>query len=73
MAHDEKMSMAAHISPLSASAVLGNMGELLPDIEALKDVHAHELSMQETRTAGIAAGTLAKTGSDVTTAVTGSA
>lgn len=37
--------------------VLGNLQGLLPDLEALhNDLHAHpELSMQETRTAGIAA------------------
>jgi amidohydrolase len=53
------------------SAVLANVNELLPDLEALyKDIHAHpELSMQETRTAGIAADRLAKAGYDVTTGV----
>ena len=54
-----------------ASAVLADMGKLLPDLEALyKDVHAHpELSMQEKRTAGIAAGRLEKAGYEVTTGV----
>jgi hippurate hydrolase len=63
--------MAAHTSLQGASAVLGHMGDVLPDIEALyKDIHAHpELSMQETRTAAIAAGLLAKAGYEVTTAV----
>ncbi len=54
-----------------ASAVLADMGKLLADLEALyKDVHAHpELSMQEKRTAGIAAGRLEKAGYEVTTGV----
>jgi hippurate hydrolase len=44
---------------------------LLPDLEALyKDVHAHpELSMQETRTAGLAADRLRSAGYEVTTGV----
>jgi amidohydrolase len=44
---------------------------LLPDLEALyKDLHAHpELSMQETRTAGIAADRLRAAGYEVTTGV----
>ncbi|MHA6646121.1 hypothetical protein [Mesorhizobium sp. A623] len=47
------------------------MGRLLPDLVVLyKDVHAHpELSMQETRTAGIAADRLRKAGYEVTTGV----
>ncbi len=63
--------MAEHFNPNSASAVLAGIGKLLPDLEALyKDVHAHpELSMQETRTAGIAADTLKKAGYEVTTGV----
>ena len=54
--------MVKHTSPKGASAVLANLGKLLPDLEALyKDIHAHpELSMQETRTAGIAAERLRK-------------
>ena len=45
--------------------------DLLPDLEALyKDIHSHpELSMQETRTAGIAAERLRAAGYDVTTGV----
>ncbi len=37
--------------------VLGNLNGLLPDLEGVyKDLHSHpELSIQETRTAGIAA------------------
>lgn len=44
---------------------------LLPDLEALyKDIHAHpELSMQETRTAGIAAERLRAAGYEVTTGI----
>jgi hippurate hydrolase len=63
--------MATHVSLQGASAILGKMSELLPDLEALyKDIHAHpELSMHETRTAGIAADKLTKAGYQVTTAV----
>jgi hippurate hydrolase len=45
--------------------------DLLPDLEKLyTDIHAHpELSMQETRTAGMAAEHLQQAGFDVTTAV----
>lgn len=62
--------MAKQTSP-KASAVLEKLDDLLPNIEALyKDIHAHpELSMQETRTAGIAADKLKKAGFDVTTGV----
>ena len=54
-----------------AYAVLRGMEGLLPDLEALyKDVHAHpELSMQETRTAGIAAKRLERAGYEVTAGV----
>ncbi|HEV2248755.1 MAG TPA: M20 family metallopeptidase [Terriglobia bacterium] len=55
----------------SAAAVLGSLGDLLPDLESVyKDIHAHpELSMQETRTAGIAADRLRTAGYEVTTGV----
>jgi len=55
----------------SSDPVLHNLDVLLPDLEALyKDVHAHpELSMQETRTAGLAADRLRAAGYEVTTAV----
>ena len=55
----------------SASDVLAGMGKLMPDLEALyKDIHSHpELSMQETRTASIAADRLRKAGYEVTTGV----
>lgn len=51
--------------------VLANLDNLLPDLEALyKDLHAHpELSMQETRTAGLAAARLRAAGYEVTTGI----
>jgi amidohydrolase len=51
--------------------VLKNLDRLIPDLEALyKDIHAHpELSMQETRTAGLAAERLRAAGYEVTTGV----
>ncbi len=51
--------------------VLKNLDRLLPDLEALyKDIHAHpELSMQEVRTAGLAADRLRAAGWEVTTGV----
>lgn len=54
-----------------ADPVLAKLHGLLPDLETLyKDVHSHpELSMQETRTAGIAAERLRASGFDVTTGV----
>lgn len=54
-----------------SNPVLKNLGPLLPDLEAFyKDVHAHpELSMQETRTAGLAADRLRAAGFEVTTGV----
>ena len=47
--------------------ILKNLDRLLPELEALyKDVHAHpELSMQETRTAGVAADRLRAAGYEV--------
>ena len=55
----------------STDSVLKNLNRLLPDLEALyKDVHAHpELSMQETRTAGLAADRLRTAGFEVSTGV----
>ncbi len=52
-----------------SSTLLGNLPGLLPKLEALyKDVHAHpELSMQENRTADIAAKHLRDNGYEVTT------
>lgn len=58
-------------SKKSASAILSPLEDLLPDLEALyKDLHAHpELSMQETRTAEVAADRLRKAGFTVTTGI----
>ena len=54
-----------------AKDVLANLGTLLPDLESVyKDIHSHpELSMQEKRTAGIAADHLRAAGYEVTTGV----
>src|SRR6516162_3004136 len=54
-----------------AQKILANLGALVPDLEAVyKDIHAHpELSMQETRTAGIAADRLRAAGYEVSTGV----
>jgi amidohydrolase len=51
--------------------VLANLDGLLPNLEGLyKDVHSHpELSMQEARTAGLAADRLRAAGYEVTTSV----
>ena len=55
----------------SSDPVWRNLDSMLPDLEALyKDVHSHpELSMQETRTAGLAADRLRAAGYEVTTGV----
>ncbi|MBJ6801450.1 amidohydrolase [Geomonas propionica] len=55
----------------ASDLVLKNLDRLTPDIEAFyKDVHAHpELSMQETRTAALAADWLVRAGYEVTTGV----
>lgn len=49
--------------------ILASLGTLLPDLESVyKDIHSHpELSMQENRTAGIAANRLRTAGYEVTT------
>jgi len=54
-----------------AQNVLANLGTLLPDLESVyKDIHSHpELSMEENRTAGIAADRLRAAGYEVTTGV----
>src|SRR5579862_1602524 len=51
-----------------AQPILANLSELLKDLAGLyTDIHLHpELSMQETRTAGIAAARLRAAGCDVT-------
>jgi len=57
--------------PKNSSALLAGLRELLPSLESIyKDIHAHpELSMQETRTAGIAADHLRGAGYEVTPGV----
>src|SRR6185437_3413971 len=54
-----------------AQKVLADLGTLLPNLESVyKDIHSHpELSMQEKRTAGIAADRLRAAGYEVTTGV----
>ena len=54
-----------------SDSVLAKVPGVLPDLESLyKDIHAHpELSMQETRTAGLAADRLRAAGYEVTTGV----
>src|SRR5581483_10115105 len=56
---------------VSAEPALERLHSLLPELESLyKDVHAHpELSMQESRTAGLAADRLRGAGFEVTTGV----
>lgn len=58
-------------STTAPETILGNLDRLLPELEALyKDVHAHpELSMQEARTADLAAQRLRAAGYEVTTGV----
>ncbi|HEY8328211.1 MAG TPA: M20 family metallopeptidase [Rhodanobacter sp.] len=54
-----------------ASVVLANLQQMLPNLEGLyTDVHAHpELSMQEVRTAGLAAEWLRRAGYEVSTGI----
>src|SRR5271168_2916795 len=61
--------MAAKSSP--SEPVLVNLDGLLPELETIyKDIHSHpELSMQEERTAGVAADHLRAAGYEVTTGV----
>jgi amidohydrolase len=61
----------ANTHALSSDPALRNLDGLLSDLEALyKDVHSHpELSMQETRTGGLAADRLRAAGYEVTTEV----
>ena len=55
----------------SAGPLPGNLRDLLPQLETLyTDIHAHpELSMQETRTAALAAEHLRAAGYEVTTGI----
>ncbi len=59
------------VSQQSAAAVLAPLDGLLPDLQALyEDLHSHpELSMQEIRTAQVAADRLRKAGYEVTAGV----
>ena len=59
------------MSAKSVTAILANLAEALPELETVyKNIHAHpELSMHETRTAGIAAKYLKAMGFEVTTEV----
>ena len=61
--------MAEKSSP--SEPILVNLDGLLPELETIyKDIHSHpELSMQEDRTAGVAAGHLRAAGFEVTTGV----
>lgn len=58
-------------SPGPSEPVLAHLNSMLADLEALyKDIHAHpELSMQETRTAGVAADRLRAAGYEVTSGI----
>src|SRR5437762_11624235 len=53
------------------TGILASLATLLPELEAVyKDIHSHpELSMQETRTAGIAADHLRTAGFEVATGI----
>src|ERR1700726_2280190 len=59
------------MSEKKPTEILASLAAALPELEAVyKDIHAHpELSMQETRTAEIAAGRLRSAGYEVTTGV----
>lgn len=61
----------ASTQSLSSDTALRDLDRMLPDLEALyKDIHSHpELSMQETRTAGLAADRLGAAGYEVTTTI----
>src|SRR4051812_11666674 len=68
-ASEEFRAMAVKWSP--SERLLANLDGLLPELETIyKDIHSHpELSMQEERTAGIAADRLRAAGYEVTTGV----
>src|SRR3569623_312047 len=69
--HTKEIGQMNETAWKTSATLLAHLGDLLPDLESVyKDVHAHpELSMQETRTAGIAAEHIRKAGFDVTTGV----
>src|SRR5580658_3148845 len=58
-------------NPNGAEPILSGLASLIPNLEALyKDLHSHpELSMQETRTAGLAADRLRAAGYEVSAGV----
>jgi amidohydrolase len=64
-------SLAGAVGGIYVTTVLASLQSLIPSLEALyTDVHAHpELSMQEMRTAGIAADRLRTAGFEVTTGI----
>ena len=70
MQHKRKGNMA-EISEKQASPLFADVQKLLPELESIyKDIHSHpELSMQENRTAGMAADYLQKAGYEVTKGV----
>src|SRR6478735_7105282 len=65
---DDPMTTAA---ARASEPILAELDALLPDLKSIyTDIHAHpELSMQETRTAGIAEARLRAAGFDVTTGI----
>ena len=65
------MATGTSFAPSSDGVSVPGLDALLPDLEKLyTDIHAHpELSMQETRTAGIAAQRLRDAGYEVTTGI----
>src|SRR5512140_1799699 len=67
----ERMDVMGSKAATASNSVLANLDPLLPELETIyKDIHSHpELSMQETRTAGIAADHLRTSGFEVTTGV----
>src|SRR6185295_9943147 len=67
--YEKFRAMAVKSSP--SEPVLANLDGLLPELETIyKDIHSHpELSMQEERTAGVAADHLRAVGYEVTTGV----
>ncbi|MFC3208573.1 M20 family metallopeptidase [Aquamicrobium soli] len=69
--HEGRYPRERIVTKDAASVVLAHLDKIRPDLEALyKDVHSHpELSMQETRTAKIAAERLTKAGYQVTSGV----
>lgn len=66
-----KSKSASSTTSKPANSFRDDIKSLLPGLEELyKDIHAHpELSMQETRTAGLAASLLRKSGYEVTTGI----